>query len=178
MASEREWLPPTAARSSPVAAPRAEQSSLRNLTRLHRSTHTIRGEWKQFCSPHLFISSYSKVGVYAVFFLVEAQSYLPPSLPQGKQRGQRLSRALLPENGSQANRIGLTVSARLAHAVQRNRLRRQLREIYRLHETSFARGYDLVVVARSRAIGADYAALEHAYLSLAARLGLLTQNTP
>lgn len=64
------------------------------------------------------------------------------------------------------------------HAVQRNRLRRQLREIYRLHETSFARGYDLVVVARSRAIGADYAALEHAYLSLAARLGLLTQNTP
>lgn len=123
MASEREWLPPTAARSSPVAAPRAEQSSLRNLTRLHRSTHTIRGEWKQFCSPHLFISSYSKVGVYAVFFLVEAQSYLPPSLPQGKQRGQRLSRALLPENGSQANRVGLTVGAKLAHAVQRNRLR-------------------------------------------------------
>ena len=78
------------------------------------------------------------------------------------------------KNGSQANRVGL----KLAHAVQRNRLRRQLREIYRLHETSFARGYDLVVVARSRAIGADYAALEHAYLSLAARLGLLTQNTP
>ena len=66
------------------------------------------------------------------------------------------------KNGSQANRIGLTVSAKLAHAVQRNRLRRQLREIYRLHETSFSRGYDLVVVARSRAIGADYAALEHA----------------
>ena len=37
------------------------------------------------------------------------------------------------KNGSQANRIGLTVSAKLAHAVQRNRLRRQLREIYRLH---------------------------------------------
>ena len=75
------------------------------------------------------------------------------------------------KNGSQANRIGLTVSAKLAHAVQRNRLRRQLREIYRLHEASFVPGYDLVVVARSRAIGADYAVLEHAYLSLAARLG-------
>ena len=81
------------------------------------------------------------------------------------------------KNGSQANRIGLTVSAKLAHAVQRNRLRRQLREIYRLHEASFVPGYDLVVVARSRAIGADYAVLEHAYLSLAARLGLLTENT-
>ena len=75
-------------------------------------------------------------------------------------------------------RIGLTATKKVGHAVQRNRLRRQLREIYRLHETSFARGYDLVVVARPRAIGADYAALEHAYLSLAARLGLLTQNTP
>ena len=81
-------------------------------------------------------------------------------------------------NGTKRNRIGLTVGAKLGHAVDRNRLRRRLREIYRLHETSFARGYDLVVVARSRAIGADYAALEHAYLSLAARLGLLTQNTP
>ena len=31
------------------------------------------------------------------------------------------------KNGSQANRVGLTVGAKLAHAVQRNRLRRQLR---------------------------------------------------
>ena len=59
----------------------------------------------------------------------------------------------------------------------RNRLRRQLREIYRLHEAQFARGYDIVVVARTRAIGADYAALERAYLSLAAKLGLLGGQT-
>ena len=57
------------------------------------------------------------------------------------------------------------------------RLRRQLREIYRLHEAQFARGYDIVVVARTRAIGADYAALERAYLSLAAKLGLLGGQT-
>lgn len=112
---------------------------------------------------------------YAVFFLVKAQSYLPPPLPQGPERGQRLSRALLPQNGSRQNRIGLTVSAKLAHAVHRNRLRRQLREIYRLHEAQFARGYDIVVVARTRAIGADYAALERAY-SLAAKLGLRGQT--
>ena len=43
------------------------------------------------------------------------------------------------KNGSRQNRIGLTVSAKLAHAVQRNRLRRQLREIYRLHEAQLAR---------------------------------------
>ena len=81
------------------------------------------------------------------------------------------------KNGSKRNRIGLTVGAKLGHAVERNRLRRRLREIYRLHEAQFARGYDIVVVARTRAIGADYAALERAYLSLAAKLGLLGGQT-
>ena len=56
-------------------------------------------------------------------------------------------------------------------------LAKKLREIYRLHEAQFARGYDIVVVARTRAIGADYAALERAYLSLAAKLGLLGGQT-
>ena len=35
-------------------------------------------------------------------------------------------------NGQPGNRVGLTVSAKLGHAVRRNRLRRRLREIYRL----------------------------------------------
>ncbi len=76
------------------------------------------------------------------------------------------------KNGSTENRVGLTVSAKLGHAVHRNRLRRRLREIYRLHEQQFVRGYDLVVVARTRAMQADYHQLEHAYLSLAAKLGV------
>ena len=76
------------------------------------------------------------------------------------------------KNGSAENRIGLTVGAKLGHAVHRNRLRRRLREIYRLHEQQFARGYDIVVVARSRAMQADYRQLERAYLTLAARLGI------
>ena len=76
-------------------------------------------------------------------------------------------------NGSAYNRVGLTVSAKLAHAVHRNRLRRQLREIYRLHEQEFKPGHDLVVVVRTRAIGAPYGKLEAAYLALASQLGLL-----
>jgi len=76
------------------------------------------------------------------------------------------------QNGTGENRIGLTVSAKLGHAVVRNRLRRQLREIYRLHEGQFQPGWDLVVVARSRAVGAPYKKLEGAYLSLADKLGL------
>ena len=58
------------------------------------------------------------------------------------------------KNGGNENRIGYTVSKKLGHAVVRNRVRRRLREIYRLHETEFLPGRDLVVVARSRAVGA------------------------
>ena len=81
-------------------------------------------------------------------------------------------------NGSQENRIGLTVSGKLGHAVVRNRVRRRLREIYRLHESQFQPGWDLVVVARSRAVDAPYRKLEHAYLSLAQSLGVLRKEEP
>ena len=80
------------------------------------------------------------------------------------------------KNGSQENRVGLTVSAKLGHAVVRNRIRRRLREIYRLHESQFQPGWDIVVVARGRAVDAPYRKLESAYLSLADKLGLLIRE--
>jgi len=79
-------------------------------------------------------------------------------------------------NGTQENRIGLTVSAKLGHAVVRNRVRRRLREIYRLHESQFQPGWDIVVVARSRAVDAPYQKLEKNYLALAEGLGLLVKE--
>ena len=62
------------------------------------------------------------------------------------------------------NRLGLTVSAKLAGAVQRNRVKRLFREAYRLHEDEFAVGVDLVLVARSRAVGATYLEIEKSLL--------------
>ena len=77
------------------------------------------------------------------------------------------------------NRIGFTVSTKLGKAVKRNRVRRRLREIYRLNEARFAPGTELVVVARSRAVTATYRQLETAFLSACGRLGLLTaENQP
>ena len=80
------------------------------------------------------------------------------------------------KNGTKRNRIGLTVGAKLGHAVERNRLRRRLREIYRLHEEGFTRGYDIVVVARSAAMQASYRQLEGAYLHLAEKLGIFARD--
>lgn len=71
------------------------------------------------------------------------------------------------------NRIGITTGKKLGKAVVRNRVRRRLREVYRLNEHRFTSGWDIVVVARSRCIDADFQKLSQAYLSLAQKAGVL-----
>ena len=70
------------------------------------------------------------------------------------------------------NRLGVTVSTKLGHAVVRNRVRRRLREIFRLNQSGLAQGYDMILVARARAVGAEYRELERAFLSVCGKLGL------
>ena len=71
------------------------------------------------------------------------------------------------------NRVGITVSKKLGGAVVRNKVRRRLREVYRLNEYRFFPGYDIVVVARSRAVDATFQDLCAAYLSAAEKAGIL-----
>ena len=46
------------------------------------------------------------------------------------------------------SRLGVSVSTKLGCAVVRNRVRRRIREIYRLNKAKMLPGYDLIVVAR------------------------------
>jgi ribonuclease P protein component len=80
------------------------------------------------------------------------------------------------KNRTTANRVGVTVGKKLGGAVVRNRVRRRLREVYRLNEHRFAPGWDIVVVARSRCVSADFASLNRAYLSLAEKAGILLET--
>jgi ribonuclease P protein component len=45
-------------------------------------------------------------------------------------------------------RIGLSTSRKVGNAPRRNRIRRMLREAFRLMQFDFPRGYDLVIVAK------------------------------
>ena len=76
------------------------------------------------------------------------------------------------------NRLGYTVSTKLGHAVVRNRVRRRLREIYRLNAGRLRSGYDIVIVARSRCVGADYRKMEASFLKACDKLGLMKEAQP
>lgn len=79
-------------------------------------------------------------------------------------------------NRTEGNRVGITVGKKLGKAHIRNRVRRRIREVYRLNEEKFLPGYDIVVVARTRAIGASFEQLTKAYLSLAQKAGILRED--
>ena len=80
-------------------------------------------------------------------------------------------------NRTGENRLGYTVSTKLGHAVVRNRVRRRLREIVRLNAPAMKKGWDLVIVARMRAVDAEYRKLNAAFLKCVGELDLL-EETP
>jgi ribonuclease P protein component len=51
-------------------------------------------------------------------------------------------------NGLAHARLGMSVSRKVGNAVRRNRIRRLIRESYRLMQHDFPCGYDMVVVVR------------------------------
>ena len=82
------------------------------------------------------------------------------------------------KNRQGRSRLGVTVSTKLGHAVVRNKVRRRLREIYRLNRDHMVPGYDVIVVARTRAAAAPYRRLEREYLSLLNKLELSREERP
>ena len=77
------------------------------------------------------------------------------------------------KNRTDGNRVGVTVSKKLGKAHVRNRTRRRIREVYRLNEEKFQPGWDIVVVARTKAVEAPFEKLTASYLPLAKKAGLL-----
>ena len=68
-------------------------------------------------------------------------------------------------------RVGFTVSKKVGNAVERNRVRRRLREVVRLQSGDALRpGFDYVLIGRRAALSADFAALVDDYRRAVARL--------
>jgi ribonuclease P protein component len=70
-------------------------------------------------------------------------------------------------------RFGVIAARRTGSAVERNRARRRLREIFRVHRPLLPGGLWMVVVLRRAAVRATFAALTEEWRALAARAGYL-----
>ena len=73
---------------------------------------------------------------------------------------------VLPRSPKQPTRIGFVTGKKIGCAVERNRCRRLMKEVYSLHQFELRDGFDLVLIGRSSLKYAGYKDEEHSILQL------------
>jgi ribonuclease P protein component len=74
------------------------------------------------------------------------------------------------DDGAGETRLGIVASKKVGNAVQRNRAKRLVREVFRRHRAALPPGLDLVVIARPRAAELTLAAADAELARAFARL--------
>jgi len=54
---------------------------------------------------------------------------------------------ILKQNRRNSTRLGITVSKRVGNSVKRNRVKRSIREFFRLNKQQMPKGYDIMIIA-------------------------------
>lgn len=73
-------------------------------------------------------------------------------MKNGKSKANRYFVMYSLKNGTDKNYLGITVSKKVGNSVVRHRIKRLVKESYRLHENMFNSGLSIVIIAR---VGAD-----------------------
>ena len=81
------------------------------------------------------------------------------TLRAGRRAASEYLALFVSDNELGRPRVGLAVSRKLGNAVVRNRTKRRLRELVRPLMTRAEGGRDVVIVARSRAVDAEFTRL-------------------
>ncbi|NLS45259.1 MAG: ribonuclease P protein component [Firmicutes bacterium] len=81
------------------------------------------------------------------------------------------------ENGFSYNRVGVTVSRKFGGAVERNQLKRILREAWRNQKGKLQKGFDLVIVPRMKAKAASFQEISRELQQLLERSDILEITT-
>lgn len=73
-------------------------------------------------------------------------------------------------------RLGISVSKKIGNAVVRNRLRRLIKEIVRLHSDSIKQNYDFIIIVRKGALDLDFHGLKKSIAHVLRKSGLLQKS--
>lgn len=74
-------------------------------------------------------------------------------------------------------RLGLVLTRKLGKAVKRNKLKRRLREFFRLHKHLLKPGLEIIFLPRDRAIDRNYDELEKSIISIFLRAKIFRDNS-
>ena len=88
---------------------------------------------------------------------------------EGRRRTSREFAVFLRANGLDESRFGWSIKKALGSAVKRNRIRRRIREIVRLHRQEISPGWDIVIHPRTSVATAEFAGLTAELLKLLPR---------
>jgi ribonuclease P protein component len=89
---------------------------------------------------HVFSAGNKKIGNYVIIYILPGQQ--------------------------QNNRVGIVIKKEIGNAVQRNKIKRILREIWRTKCNQLISGYDLVILVRKKIIYAKFGEIESEMLKL------------
>mgnify|MGYP001237769534 CR=1 FL=1 len=91
---------------------------------------------------------------------------------KGRSKADRYLVMYFMPNGTKQNRLGISVSKKVGNSVVRHRIKRLVKESYRLHEACFCTGCDIAVIARRSVCGRSFHAVENSLLRLGADHGI------
>ncbi|MEG2338059.1 MAG: ribonuclease P protein component [Clostridium sp.] len=95
-------------------------------------------------------------------------------------RGKSLSNDTLVlyriKNNKPVSRLGISVSKKVGNSVVRNKVKRLIRECYRVNRGSYKTGFDFIFIARQKASTADYAKVESAMKHLMRKSGMFIEE--